>query len=496
MPLQAALFEKITQTRYLSQDDYIAYRSIMRLFYLEYQKMNYQMDKETILQLLREDPVFAHYTMEQLIPDLNQLVEWKNLTPIQDPHKVYTVADFKNRQFQYMMSPVGLEVERMTILLETLSARTAGLSSNAFRRIQAALHTAEHLDSLSLREINGWWQDLQDDFQRLRQNHQDYLREFYGPNAEKRMKSADFIAYKQQLIRYLEEFIQDLQNSVTQIGAQLERFSPEQVAQILDRVYQSELEIPRPQQEQDGSWQEELKLRDQGVWQSLQNWFVGKHSTARQVMEVTNEIIRRVVQNAALLVQMRNLGVSNKAELRHLMTLFSRCETLEDAHRLSALVFGAQQARHFSVNADRTTDRIDLSTYEEPPLEFALQPRTRTFKPRMDRTGFADKSREKAAQRAEILARERRLKEEVMRCIQDGTLDFEALDHPVSPEVRTVFLAWIALANLSPDRRGFTEYGQGFTLEHRPGRTCLLQCTDGVLSMPSCKLIFGEDHHA
>jgi hypothetical protein len=70
-------------------------------------------------------------------------------------------------------------------------------------------------------------------------------------------------------------------------------------------------------------------------------------------MEVTNEVIRRVVQNAALLVQMQNMGVSNKAELRHLLGLFSGCETLDEAHRLSALVFGAQRAGIFTATAKR-----------------------------------------------------------------------------------------------------------------------------------------------
>ena len=36
------------------------------------------------------------------------------------------------------------------------------------------------------------------------------------------------------------------------------------------------------------------------------------------MLNVTNEVIRRAVQNAALLVQMENLGVSNKAEQLHI----------------------------------------------------------------------------------------------------------------------------------------------------------------------------------
>ena len=105
--------------------------------------MRYQLDPKTILALLQENTLFQSYTSEQLALDLTQLVSWNNLTPIQDPHKTYTIADFKNKQFQYMMSQAALEVERMTITLENLYTRVAGLSSSVFRRIRQALHMLE-----------------------------------------------------------------------------------------------------------------------------------------------------------------------------------------------------------------------------------------------------------------------------------------------------------------------------------------------------------------
>ncbi len=48
--------------------------------------------------------------------------------PIQDPRKPRTILEFKNRQFQYMLSQTAIEVERMTITLENLSTglRTVG----------------------------------------------------------------------------------------------------------------------------------------------------------------------------------------------------------------------------------------------------------------------------------------------------------------------------------------------------------------------------------
>ena len=493
--LQVDLLESISETRYLSADNYTVYRTIMRIFYLEHQKMHYQMDRDTVLVLLRGQSVFGNYTPEQLTLDLQQLVKWKNLTPIQDPRKPRTIAEFKNKQYQYMMSQTAIEIERLTITLENLSTRTAGLSVSPFRRLREDLHRAEHLDEIPLSEVRDWWQDLETDFQRLSQNHQDFLREFYGPGMEMQMKSVDFILYKQNLVRYLEDFIQELQHSAAQIGAQLEQFSPEQVARILELVQQSELDIPRPQSEQSPNWKTELQTRCQGVWQSLTEWFTGSDPAARQVLNVTNEVIRRAVQNAALLVQMENMGVSNKAELRHLLTLFAGFETVEESHRLSALVFGAQQARHFTFDHIRESERIDLSPYDEPPMEYPLQPRTRSYKPRMDRSGFPDKSAEKAAQRQKILEEERALRQEVMGHIRDGKLDLAALDAPVSPAVRTVFLSWVALANLSPDQRGQTQYGQSYRLKKRGNQTCQLRCTDGILTMPSCVLIFEEAGH-
>lgn len=52
--------------------------------------------------------------------DLDALVKWKNLTPIQDPGRVYTIADYKNKQYQYTMSEYAVEIERLTVRLENI----------------------------------------------------------------------------------------------------------------------------------------------------------------------------------------------------------------------------------------------------------------------------------------------------------------------------------------------------------------------------------------
>jgi len=193
MALEARYFESISQTKYLSAENYVNYRAIMRIFYQEHQKMHYQLDKQTIMGELCRDRLFFAYNDQQLSQDLDQLIRWKNLTAIQDPRKVRTVSDFQNKQYQYMMSQAALEIERMTITLENLYTHTVGVTSSSFRRIQRALDKIEKLNEMSLKDVGDWWQDLQEDFSRLSQSYQDYLREFYGPSAEKYMRSEDFI---------------------------------------------------------------------------------------------------------------------------------------------------------------------------------------------------------------------------------------------------------------------------------------------------------------
>jgi hypothetical protein len=128
-------------------------------------------------------------------------------------------------------------------------------------------------------------------------------------------------------------------------------------------------------------------------------------------------------------------------------------------------------------------------------MDYTLQPRIRTYKPRIDKSGFSNKTVQKEKQRQAILEEQYRLHRLVTDYIQNGILDFRAITRPLTPDVRNVFLSWISMANLSLDKHGRTEYGQIFSLQRRGEDTCQLVCTDGVLIMPDYILIFQEEAH-
>lgn len=486
--------EPINETSYLSVPNAQVYRKIMRCFYREYEKMNFQLYKEDVFKVLKEDELFEDYSMDQLVLDLNALVKWKNLTPIQDPGRVYTIADYKNKQYQYTMSEYAVEIERLTVRLENLFLESGNLSTNFFVRLEKSLEETENMRNASLKEVNEWWRLLQEDFKRLNQNYQDYLRDFYSGKSEQLMKSVEFIVHKDKFIKYLNEFVQELQRHSRRIEQILGKNLPLMENEILEKVIESELDIPHALLEIHGNAEPSIRENVQGKWNSLKNWFIDsskRECECKKVLKITNDVIRSIIQNAALLVQIQNWGISRKDDYRKFLQLFLKCEDLDEARRLSAHVFGIQRIQHFKTIEPREEDSINNSIYEEEPALFLLKPHTRNYRERKDKRGFENKAMEKMLQREAYLRQTRKQKEIVLHYIKDHKICFSEIEETVSEETRLIFLQWIAQANMSSAKTGRTEYGQEYRLIRRKGN-CRLRCEDGTLTMPNYILEFKE----
>lgn len=484
--------EAIDETSYLSVPNASTYRKIMRCFYREYEKMNFQLYKEDIFELVKKDPLFETYTMDQLVLDLNALVKWKNLTPIQDPGRVYTIADYKNKQYQYTMSEYAVEIERLTVRLENIFLESGNLSTNFFVRLEKSLDEASMMERASLKEVNEWWNLLQEDFKRLNQNYQDYLRDFYSGKTEQLMKSVEFIVHKDKFIQYLTDFVQEMQRHSRKIERILVQNIPVIEETVLEKVVQSELDIPHAQLEVHGNAEQSIRENVQGKWKSLKNWFVDtekRECECKKVLKITNDVIRSIIQNAALIVQIQNWGISRKDDYKKFLEFFLKCENLEEAQKLSAHVFGVQKIEHFKTLEPREEDTINKSIYEELPAEFLLKPHTRNYREKKDKRGFSDKTMEKMIQREAYLKQVQGQKEIVMHYIKDHKIVFSEISERVTEDTRKVFLQWIAQANMNSQKKGRTEYGQEYRLMREKG-TCVLKCEDGDLTMPSYILEF------
>lgn len=310
------LLEAIQEMTYLSTGNSARYRRIMRIFYEEDQKMHAQMHKEEIFEKIKKFPEFADYTLEQLQSDLDALVNWKNLVAIQDPKRIYhTIEEYKNKRYSYSMSKYSVEIEKLTVRLENLFIETGSLSPGYLTRIEEAISSVENVNNMPLNKINEWWRNLQDDFKRLNNNYDDYLREFDSAQANKIMKSLEFVLHKDKLVQYLKDFVQELKIESVHIERLLKHISKETERELLEKVVQSEIDIPRTLSESTETRESDIKNITYDRWQEFKNWFISTdsfESKSNMVMDRTDTIISNIVHNASLIIQTQNWGMSRK----------------------------------------------------------------------------------------------------------------------------------------------------------------------------------------
>ena len=492
MKIQETVRKPMMEAKYLNVDNTDRYRPIIRLFYLQYEKLKYWLYQEEVYAELKEDPYFQDYTPEQCQQDLAALTAWGNLLTIQDTKKVSTIEEFKNKKFRYQLSEVCVEIERMMIRVENLFIESSSLEPTLLERICMNLRRIPEIARESQDNIYIWWNDLNNDFIRLNQNYQDYMRVLNSVKAEEMMKTKEFLVFKDHLIEYLRNFVRSLQMNVSSIEQCLKEMDRGQLEGILTEVVQYELAIPRIDTE---ITEEMITDKINGRWDSLEEWFVGvdgRESEALKVFDTTNEIIRKITRYASRISERSNGGANRREEYRKLAVMFSKCRDIYEAHRLAASVFGIEKPLHLKGIPGRQTESINSGVFEEEPYVVTVTPRIRTYREKAMRSGIVDRSREKEEMR---LAAIRRMEEErklLKGYIRDGRLSFAGLPE-IEPHVRDVFLSWLSKALENKELRGKTEDGQIYHLEQEnPGETCILKSPDGNLEMPAYTIVFEE----
>ena len=493
MKIHDKLIKPVREVKYLDVENTDRYRSIIRLFYLNYEKLKYWMYQEEVYEELAEDAYFSAYTPEQCQQDLSVLKEWGNLATLQDTRKVTSIEEFKNKKFRYQLTETGVEIERMVIRLENLFIEGSSLEPTLLERLRLSLVRIQEMPEESVEKIYGWWNDLNNDFIRLNQNYQDYMRELNSVKAEEMMKTREFLVFKDSLIGYLRAFVRSLQLNVTAIEQSLRKVKSETVKYVLDQVTAYEMSIPRMDVEVN---ERQVYERMIGRWENIQSWFIGgggSGSEAAKVFETTNEIIRKITRYAARLSEQSSSGANRREEYRKLADMFARCDEIDEAHKLSAAVFGIEKPLHLKGDFVRETESINSGVYEEEPHVVTVMPRVRNYKEKAKRSGIADRTREKEEVRLAMLEKLREERHLLKSYIKEGRLEFAALPR-ISPQVRDVFLTWLSKGLENRNYCAKTEDGQEFRIElETPDSTCILDCTDGTFRMPAYSIIFDEE---
>lgn len=493
MRVTEKLTKQVTEVKYLNAENVDRYRAIMRIFYENYEKLNYWLYQEDVYKEMINDPYFVNYEVEQCQQDLSSLAEWRNLLTIQDTGKVSSIQEFKNKKFRYQMSEYSVEIERLVQRLENLFIEGASLEPTLLERIRKSLEQCENISEKDSNTVFSWWNDLNNDFIRLNQNYQDYIRDLNSLKAEEMMRTREFLVFKDKLVEYLRSFIKGLQRNIGVIEESMQQTNPHIIEMIIEKVVQYELLIPRIDIE---VTYELLEEKARGRFQSIYNWFVGSNGQENEsgkLLDATSEIIRRITRYATQLSEKSAMGANRREEYRKICSLFSKCADIEEAHKMSAMVFGIERPFHLKGELVRKTESMNGTVYEEEPLEIILKPMTRTYKEKVNRSAIKDRSVEKEETRKKMVKQLKEDQKQLEELKQDGKINFQDLP-VIEPRVRGMLLKWLSDALEDPKYTGRTDDGSTYFLDMTlADSNCVVHCKDGNFTMPQISIVFQEE---
>ena len=486
--------KKLVEASYLTAENAAEYRTILRYFYLQHERMRDFIPPEEVLDFIRSLPHYEHYEEEQLLVQLAQLVKWKNLNARQDMTNAKTIEEYKKKRFRYQSTPYTIEIERMVATLEKKSGESFGgsLEKSQFDRLLESMNRLDQELKSGLKESAETymllWEDLLQYFRTIRTNTADYIAYINSEQTDQRMQSEAFLVYKNQFTTYLRDFIVSLQKTSFQISDQLERMDEQFVEPFFDKLADHRKQIPRLEELSDEKvmeWYQEFR----DFWKVMRSWFIGSDSQSSELEMLqlqTNEMIRRITRYVQRMSERHHSHHSRKKDYLHLAHLFRESRSMEDAHRLSAVVFGSMTIRHLKIEED-TTENIHSDIWEEEPIVLPIKPRIRSYKEKTKPGAMVSHEEKKKALMQEYLAEKEQERTVIETLFTDQKMIISELG-VVEPFVRKVILSWIGKAMASKKKTVKTDYGFTVSVHVHRDQMTILHAEDGVLKMPNVTL--------
>ena len=489
--------KKVIEASYLTADSAVHYRTILRYFYHQHERMRDFIAPEELLEYMRTIPAFVDYQEEQLHQQLAQLVKWNNLIARQDMTNAKTIEEYKKKRFRYQCTPYTVEIERMLIQLEKLGDTFQGsLERSQFDRLLQALTTLqkelENDLTKAAEEYMRIWEDVFRYFQTIRTSTADYIAYINSEQTDQRMQSEAFLVYKNQFTTYLRDFIMSLQKTSLQIQQSLSELTKERLQPFFQKLIAHRMAIPRL--EDVSSSASEWITEYEEYWFSLRQWFLGS-VTQQSELDIlqwqTNEMIRRMTRYVQRIGERQQHFRSRKKDYLQLSNWFINCEDMEEAHKLSAVVFGSMTIQHLQLEG-ATTENLHVDTWDEEPTELTIKPRTVRYREKTKPGSFNSNEKKKREQREHYLKERELEKGLIEKYMNRGKITLSTLS-TVEPFVRKVLLGWIGKSMANKDRVVKTDYGLNVKVQLDSKKIITLNAEDGNLRMPDAIFVFEEN---
>lgn len=482
MEVYEKLTKQISETKYLSTENSYRYRPIMRCFYRHYERLEYWLYKEDIYNELKDNEIFNNYTLEECERDLETLTEWLSLKKMQDTKNASSIEEFKNKKYRYQLTEYATEIERLTISLEEMVIKTASLEPKLFDRLKILLTNMAQVSSKDEEEVHNLWTNLNDDFTKLNQNYQDFLKKFNEPKSEELLQSVLFLRYKSEMIKYLRQFIKGYQKNIYHIKNSINTIDESIQEQFLNKLNSYYQKNPIFRKDFDFKYFKEV---NRGKITNIFKWFSGSLasiSEGEKLMNTTDSIIVKITKYASSLVELHGNMTNRKEEYKHLCKLFDKITDFQLANKYASLIFGIESVKHFIGYSNINTDTI-VNSFDIPPIEIVLTSRSKTRKEKIKMEQIVNKSAEKQKQLEEYRKTQEENKKILLNLIKDKKI---TLTKEIN--LSKVERKYIQKLLSSPSKKE-TEFGLSYRINKQEGQ-CKIISEDGIFYMDRLEIEF------
>ncbi|TDQ34639.1 TIGR02677 family protein [Aureibacillus halotolerans] len=484
---------RVREATYLAAEKAWSYRVILRFCFTQHERMKQFLYIEDIEAYLKTLPSFSHYDLDDVQQDVQQLVQWGNLKAQQETGRVNTVDEFKKKRFRYQCTPFTVEFERTLVRMEQQGDEFGGsLERSQFQRLYEKLQLVQ--DSLTStitdEECAQRWDDVMMYFRAITENTSDYFAHIDGEQANERMQQEAFLVYKDRFTSYLRDFIRSLQRMGLHIQSLLNELTPRETTAFFEQVARHKAKVVHFEETDETAVLQEYAER----WRNLADWFIGSETRQSEfslIQERTAETIRRVTRTAQQLGERDQHFRSRKKDYLHLAEWFEGLTSMEEAHRLSAAVFGVFHTKHLQAEP-KVTENIYMDVWETEASVHETTPRIRNYGEKTKAGAVEEHKAEKEAQREAFLAQRKQERLIVERYINGNEIRFRDL-HTIEPPVRKLFLSWLSRAMMKETRQIKTEFGHDVVVHiDLSAPPVLLTAEDGELQLPDVVFKFKE----
>lgn len=480
---------KVWPANYLVVENVERYRKIMRNFYKRHRQMQGTMYRPEVLKMMRAEHDESYSELE-VDHDLENLVTWGNLQKQQEMIRPKSIEEYRNKNFRYQITEEGILVEEMVNqLINTKHAARGALDEKSIRHLLNLLETfVQEEDQLA--EL---WQEIRAAFRKVGDDTANYIGYITSPDVDSRMKTAQFLVYKDKFVHYLRDFISSVQTLYHSFTTVIEKLSHIDTEKLIDQMHQKEQEVPV----MDGVSRAEMEEQILGELTALKHWFIettDRPSEYDNLMLQTDQMITKITGLIYYFGQEIHQYQSRRKDYLHLAKWFYQAEDLAEAHQMYGAIFGLDHSRHYFVSesSDATSNR--QNSWDLAPGTLFLSNRGRGARQERKAQSFSldrDKQRHLLEAHQDQLAKH---SEQIDQYFTDDVLDFSSITR-LDSRSRHVFLKWISTAiatyaathKLADDvitQMLATELD--FTVDvsiHRHERI-IVTCEDGNLEMP------------